>query len=207
MTDPAQEQEKKPIERVVGRAFSRAILRLNEMLANSEIPSPPSQDYNAAPKWSRKRPASFVNPGRVLTVPSLPLERTPILYIKFDFLNYDPEEHGGVSVLDAVEDLIVPAFARTGFFYTKGCARLPPAPPLARPASPSPAWWGPRYKSHKAGPFDGVPQHGILRTNCMDCLDRTNIAQFVHARYALRHMVRATPFAPARRWKSIATVC
>lgn len=131
----SQEQEKKPIERVVGRAFSQAILRLNEMLANSEVPTPPSRDYHVAPKWERKRPTAFSNPGRVLTVPSLPLERTPILYIKFDFLNYNPDEHEGVSVLDAVEDLIAPAFARTGFFYTKGCvcARGPvprlPLPP------------------------------------------------------------------------------
>lgn len=28
-------------------------------------------------------------------------------------------------------------------------------------------------------------QHGVLRTNCIDCLDRTNVAQFAHGLHAL----------------------
>lgn len=34
-------------------------------------------------------------------------------------------------------------------------------------------------------------QHGILRTNCVDCLDRTNAAQFVVAKEALGHQLYA----------------
>lgn len=34
-------------------------------------------------------------------------------------------------------------------------------------------------------------QEGILRTNCVDCLDRTNIAQFCYAKYALNEQLKA----------------
>jgi phosphatidylinositol 3,5-bisphosphate 5-phosphatase len=37
----------------------------------------------------------------------------------------------------------------------------------------------------------GVLQTGVLRTNCVDCLDRTNVAQFCYARHALFHQLRA----------------
>jgi len=36
-----------------------------------------------------------------------------------------------------------------------------------------------------------VLQRGVLRTNCVDCLDRTNIAQFVHAKQSLVLQCRA----------------
>lgn len=32
-------------------------------------------------------------------------------------------------------------------------------------------------------------QHGVVRTNCIDCLDRTNAAQFVLGKAALAHQV------------------
>ncbi|CAI5519407.1 unnamed protein product, partial [Closterium sp. Naga37s-1] len=34
-------------------------------------------------------------------------------------------------------------------------------------------------------------QHGIVRTNCLDCLDRTNVAQFVIGREALAHQLHS----------------
>jgi SacI homology domain len=37
----------------------------------------------------------------------------------------------------------------------------------------------------------GVLQMGVLRTNCVDCLDRTNVAQFCYARHSLFHQLRA----------------
>lgn len=37
----------------------------------------------------------------------------------------------------------------------------------------------------------GVLQMGVLRTNCVDCLDRTNIAQFCYARHSLLHQFKA----------------
>jgi hypothetical protein len=40
---------------------------------------------------------------------------------------------------------------------------------------------------------NGAPyrrQHGVVRTNCIDCIDRTNTAQFVIGKCALAHQVR-----------------
>lgn len=32
-------------------------------------------------------------------------------------------------------------------------------------------------------------QNGVLRTNCIDCLDRTNVAQFVYGLASLQHQL------------------
>ena len=37
----------------------------------------------------------------------------------------------------------------------------------------------------------GLTQRGILRTNCVDCLDRTNVAQFCYAKHALPYQFLA----------------
>ena len=39
-------------------------------------------------------------------------------------------------------------------------------------------------------------QNGIARTNCIDCLDRTNAAQFVIGKCALGHQLRALGILP-----------
>ncbi|KAI5813000.1 SacI homology domain-containing protein [Pyronema omphalodes] len=48
---------------------------------------------------------------------------------------------------------------------------------------------------HNGGSSDGVKspqlQNGVCRTNCIDCLDRTNAAQFVIAKRALGHQLHA----------------
>lgn len=38
-------------------------------------------------------------------------------------------------------------------------------------------------------------QHGVLRTNCIDCLDRTNVAQFAHGLTALGQQLHALGLA------------
>ena len=38
--------------------------------------------------------------------------------------------------------------------------------------------------------MNGSRQTGVVRTNCVDCLDRTNTAQFVVAKCALGLQVR-----------------
>lgn len=40
-------------------------------------------------------------------------------------------------------------------------------------------------------------QHGVLRTNCIDCLDRTNAAQFVAGKQALSYQLYALGAIPA----------
>lgn len=40
-------------------------------------------------------------------------------------------------------------------------------------------------------------QRGVLRTNCIDCLDRTNVAQFIVGAHALGRMLAVAPaFSP-----------
>ena len=36
-----------------------------------------------------------------------------------------------------------------------------------------------------------ILQKGVLRTNCIDCLDRTNVAQYAYGLAALAHQLRA----------------
>ncbi|KAJ1425247.1 SAC domain [Sesbania bispinosa] len=43
-------------------------------------------------------------------------------------------------------------------------------------------------ESHKE---DGSDERGVLRTNCMDCLDRTNVAQYAYGLAALGHQLHA----------------
>ena len=42
-----------------------------------------------------------------------------------------------------------------------------------------------------SGIRSGFLQRGVLRTNCVDCLDRTNVAQFCYARLSLMHQLKA----------------
>ncbi|THW23828.1 hypothetical protein D6C93_00569 [Aureobasidium pullulans] len=51
---------------------------------------------------------------------------------------------------------------------------------------------------HNGDVEDGLPevQNGIARTNCIDCLDRTNAAQFVIGKRALGHQLRALGVIP-----------
>ncbi|KAG9934724.1 hypothetical protein KCU98_g20051, partial [Aureobasidium melanogenum] len=51
---------------------------------------------------------------------------------------------------------------------------------------------------HNGDSEDGLPQvqNGVARTNCIDCLDRTNAAQFVIGKRALGHQLRALGVIP-----------
>lgn len=42
-----------------------------------------------------------------------------------------------------------------------------------------------------SGVYHGLLQHGVLRTNCVDCLDRTNVAQFCYAQCALPYQFKS----------------
>ena len=46
-------------------------------------------------------------------------------------------------------------------------------------------------------PFEGYTlQRGVVRTNCLDCMDRTNIAQFLYGKSALAHQVHLASILP-----------
>jgi hypothetical protein len=48
-----------------------------------------------------------------------------------------------------------------------------------------------KLKSRDKRRIEPLLQQGILRTNCVDCLDRTNAAQFAIAKRALGHQLHA----------------
>ena len=50
--------------------------------------------------------------------------------------------------------------------------------------------------TYGAGASTGLLQYGTLRTNCVDCLDRTNVAQFCYARVAISRQLKALGFLP-----------
>ncbi|QRV74438.1 polyphosphoinositide phosphatase [Ceratobasidium sp. AG-Ba] len=78
------------------------------------------------------------------------------------------------DVISYLEDYAEQSISRTGFFHS-----------------------GPEPLSHKLrSETDGIPyrdkmlvQNGVCRTNCVDCLDRTNAAQFVFGKRALGHQL------------------
>jgi hypothetical protein len=50
---------------------------------------------------------------------------------------------------------------------------------------------GVRVAAALAQEVSGRLQHGVLRSNCIDCLDRTNVAQFAYGIMALGHQLLA----------------
>ncbi|CAG7855197.1 Polyphosphoinositide phosphatase; AltName: Full=Phosphatidylinositol 3,5-bisphosphate 5-phosphatase; AltName: Full=SAC domain-containing protein 3 [Serendipita indica DSM 11827] len=79
------------------------------------------------------------------------------------------------DVISYLEDLAEEAISKTGFFHS-----------------------GPEPYAHKMKGDDEMAyrdhillQNGVCRTNCVDCLDRTNAAQFVFGKRALGHQLYA----------------
>ncbi|KIJ30197.1 hypothetical protein M422DRAFT_784087 [Sphaerobolus stellatus SS14] len=79
------------------------------------------------------------------------------------------------DVISYLEDIAEESIQMTGFFHT-----------------------GPEPESHRMRNEIDLPyrdtillQNGICRTNCVDCLDRTNAAQFVFGKRALGHQLYA----------------
>ena len=50
-------------------------------------------------------------------------------------------------------------------------------------------------------------QHGVLRTNCIDSLDRTNVGQFVYGLLALGRQLHALGISEGARWGCWGAVC
>ncbi|CAI5986894.1 unnamed protein product, partial [Closterium sp. NIES-64] len=123
------------------------------------------------------------------------------------------------GVLGALAAIARECLAKTGFFYSGQLARAatktcfssrPAAPPAAAAAAAVPSTTRPEEgggirpsskggaaaaaaaaQEEEAGRWVRPPQlqQGIVRTNCLDCLDRTNVAQFVFGREALAHQL------------------
>ncbi|ORX58769.1 hypothetical protein DM01DRAFT_1333388 [Hesseltinella vesiculosa] len=88
-------------------------------------------------------------------------EEKKIKYIAWD-MSRASKSHDQ-DVIGYLENIAEETIASTGFFYTGSTNRqIPPS-----------------------------RQHGVLRTNCIDCLDRTNAAQFLMGKCALGHQLYA----------------
>ncbi|KAF9910525.1 phosphatidylinositol-3,5-bisphosphate 5-phosphatase [Linnemannia zychae] len=95
-------------------------------------------------------------------------DENKIWHIKWDMsrASKSPNE----NVISVLEIIAERAFAKTGFFhsgYNQDSAK----------------------QQHKNVIYGSGLQNGVVRTNCIDCLDRTNAAQFIIAKCALGHQL------------------
>ncbi|KAM0751709.1 hypothetical protein T439DRAFT_313088 [Meredithblackwellia eburnea MCA 4105] len=101
-------------------------------------------------------------------------QRYKIKYQPWDIANANKQRDK--DVIGILEDYAEEAIESTNFFHTGSdpnwlaINKDPDAPP------------------HRTGP---LLQFGVIRTNCIDCLDRTNAAQFVIGKAALGHQLLA----------------
>jgi len=94
-------------------------------------------------------------------------------YITFDMLSHDSFNPNG-SVFDTLSDISKSVHMDTGFFLeADGFSMM-------NSISASESW----------NQMPSKLQVGILRTNCVDCLDRTNIAQFSYAKYVAHEQLK-----------------
>ncbi len=101
-----------------------------------------------------------------------------IKYIGLDMARYT--KSAKLNVITKLDSIAANTVRQTGIFLSGAC--IQPSLPVKE---------GTRFD----GPDDNqnahhIKQTGVVRTNCVDCLDRTNTAQFVVGKYALAHQVR-----------------
>ena len=99
-----------------------------------------------------------------------------IRYVALDYSRMSKQK--GQNVLQALDEVAIWSLKQTGFFCSapkrqigeqgKKVSEIPLESPLVPPPSPT----LPRHSK------DWFEQQGVLRVNCVDCLDRTNVGQF-----------------------------
>ena len=93
-----------------------------------------------------------------------------VLYIHWDFAKHARAKGPTGKVLSPLEEQVQQSLDRTGIFH----AQLNHSDRC----------------SHAGECVIHCTQCGVLRTNCIDCLDRTNVAQYVLGLCALRKQIR-----------------
>ncbi|CAO3565394.1 unnamed protein product [Mortierella alpina] len=103
-------------------------------------------------------------------------EDKKIWHIKWDMSRAakSPDE----NVISVLEIIAERTFAKTGFFHS-GYNQEVPESRQRRP----------RKSGEARAIYGSGLQNGVVRTNCIDCLDRTNAAQFIIAKCALGHQL------------------
>lgn len=105
----------------------------------------------------------------------------------FSHISYDSPNENVISVLEIIAEK---TFAQTGFFHSGHHLNNQ----KNYDSDPTPEsdllQGGPGAKSSRQSTlYSSGLQNGVVRTNCIDCLDRTNAAQFIIAKCALGHQV------------------
>eukprot|EP00698_Gefionella_okellyi_P005109 TRINITY_DN14690_c0_g1_i1.p1 TRINITY_DN14690_c0_g1~~TRINITY_DN14690_c0_g1_i1.p1 ORF type:complete len:980 (+),score=173.27 TRINITY_DN14690_c0_g1_i1:85-3024(+) len=102
-----------------------------------------------------------------------------IEYMAVDMKHQGKRTNVLLDVMDAARAIL----HRTGFFHSGPLMQCnAEGPPSHRPP-PGGRWYGPDHI--------GREQTGTVRTNCIDSLDRTNVAQFIVSRVALASQLHA----------------
>ncbi|KAK1414207.1 hypothetical protein QVD17_29948 [Tagetes erecta] len=110
---------------------------------------------------------------------------------RLKFLHWDLSKYSknkSINVLALLGKVATYALNLTGFFY---CQVIPTSEfqeTLNRLRDDNGDHYGFQSKNKDADSFSSTPpkyQTGVLRTNCIDCLDRTNVAQFAYGWAAL----------------------
>ncbi|CAH8667067.1 unnamed protein product [Heterobilharzia americana] len=100
----------------------------------------------------------------------------PIIYIGFDIARVQKMKH--TVALDELQPIIDNCVRRTGIHFSSSASL---------PISEIP------FEKHRSIGFNSK-QCGIIRVNCVDCLDRTNTAQFVIGRVVLAYQLYGLGF-------------
>lgn len=113
---------------------------------------------------------------------------------RLKFLHWDLHKHSrskGTNALLILGRLTSYALTLTGFFYCQVVPEYKPDGFLKWPYFEKDV-----QEINNGGKYDGKDkppmfQKGVLRTNCIDCLDRTNVAQYAYGLAALGHQLNA----------------
>ncbi|KAK8515437.1 hypothetical protein V6N12_075479 [Hibiscus sabdariffa] len=110
------------------------------------------------------------------------------------FLHWDLHKHfqsQSANVLLLLGKVAAYALALTGFFYCRVTSTLRPDESIAWPSSELEGNYS-GDDNVAGGNYSVKPprfQRGVLRTNCIDCLDRTNVAQYAYGLAALGYQL------------------
>ncbi len=165
-----KQKESKAIEAPMGEAYTNTVHWLNTSLSqcNNLRSKQPLSSILVAGKddemLTDKERLNPLFPSFLAPPDGKTINEVPVVLISFDFLSAKAAD---VDVMNVLHETSNSALVQTGFFYLKN------------------------EVSSKGNKVEGVKQSGVVRVNCMDCLDRTNVAQFCYARTTLRHQMKA----------------
>ncbi|KER19546.1 hypothetical protein T265_15509, partial [Opisthorchis viverrini] len=184
-------REKRKFEHSLSEGFERGLAYLSQGRIQTRLSPnwnvPPS--YNANPKrqFSPLPTIQFL-PSRVPLITSTTASSAqtgteqanpPILYIAFDIARV--QKHKSLVALEELRPVVESCVKRTGIFLSSSGHR-----------------WAESGKSSELRQAVNTylrcvdtnnRQCGLIRVNCVDCLDRTNTAQFVIGRVVLAHQL------------------